>query len=164
MRDVLFSMIHSLTHSSHTFAFDQLRFPLNIKRQRKGLLRMEHCLFNKRFPKKVKCFWSTWTLLCNISIWYIWIERKDPCFNNCKLDRCIWEGQVDYGRIEWANHPVLNKPSSRNLMKLCAHIMLFVLEITIKFGGLTTCLINLTSISCDHYLAPRIAIPYGLFL
>ncbi len=24
------------------------------------------------------------------------------CFNNCKLDRCICEGQVDYGRIKWA--------------------------------------------------------------
>ncbi len=125
----LFSMIHSLTHSSHTFAFEQLRFPLNIKRQRKGLLHMEHCLLNKRFPKRVKCFWSTWTLLCNITIWCIWIERKDPCFNNCKLDRCIWEGQVDYGRIEWAKalREIASSPSVKQAFfkefdeTLCPH-------------------------------------------
>jgi hypothetical protein len=97
-----------LVMGAHTLA------SIEIKRQRKGL-HMVLCLFNKRLPKKVKCFSSTWTLLYNITIWYIWIERKDLCFNNCKLDRCIWEGQVDYGRIKWAKtlSEIASSPSAK---------------------------------------------------
>lgn len=46
-------------------------------------------------------------------------------------------------------HPLLNKSSLMNLMKLGAHIMLFVLKMAIKFDSLITCPTNVTSINHD---------------
>jgi hypothetical protein len=46
-------------------------------------------------------------------------------------------------------HLLLNKPSSRNLMKFGAYIMLFVLKMAIKFDNLITCPTNVTSIDHD---------------
>jgi hypothetical protein len=42
-------------------------------------------------------------------------------------------------------------------MSLGAHIMLFVLEMAIKFSGLPTCLVNVTFIGRDDCLLARVA-------
>lgn len=69
-------------------------------------LSIEQCFFNKWLPNNLRKFNSLWTLFRGVTLWAIWIERKNLVFNStnwhdAKLGKVVWDGLLEYKRLQW---------------------------------------------------------------
>lgn len=63
-------------------------------------------IFSCEIPRKFNQFKRVWMELRTVVLWALWIERNDKVFNDvswppAKLMQVVWDGIIDYGRIEW---------------------------------------------------------------
>jgi hypothetical protein len=62
-------------------------------------------MFGERIQKKFCKQIRIWHLLCDITLWTIWIKRNDKVFNQqwheSKIKHRIWDELIMYAKVAW---------------------------------------------------------------
>ncbi len=139
---------------------------------------LEQCLFNKKLPSKFTKFYLLWSLIRGVTLWSIWLERNDLNFNGArwphnKLKKVMWDGLLNYSRLEWQHtlqkikRKLTNEASLLEALIRCGvQTMSSVLRTGVKLGGAIN---HLTSSSflwqvCGSWCPGRLPWPCGVLV